>query len=151
MDQYVPKDITAFAKKEASAFPVSLTASDFLPPAFNRKCRCNGSLKRERRIKLKTMGKDGFSVNKELVELRYIEQIADAEQTTALSYCLLYLEMHIFDGKKTLQQAINELFAIIEKEGLAAITGGSYVRSGLAMPRRQEVFACINRYRNLQF
>lgn len=151
MDQYVPKDITAFAKKEASAFPVSLTASDFLPPAFNRKCRCNGSLKRERRIKLKTMGKDGFSVNKELVELRYIEQIADAEQTTALSYCLLYLEMHIFDGKKTLQQAINELFAVIEKEGLAAITGGSYVRSGLAMPRRQEVFACINRYRNLQF
>ncbi|MDO4943297.1 MAG: ABC-ATPase domain-containing protein [Lachnospiraceae bacterium] len=149
MDQYVPKDITDFAKEQAADFPTNFAASAYSEPAFDRKFLCTASLKKERRLKLKTMGKDSFSLNRDVIELRYIEQIADSEQTTALSYCLLYLEMHIFNGKHTLRQAVDELFTVIEKDGLAAITDSSYVKSGLAMPRRQEVFACVNRYRNL--
>lgn len=149
MDQYVPKDITDFAKEQAADFPSNFAASAYSEPAFDRKCLCTASLKKERRLKLKTMGKDAFSLNRDTIELRYIEQIVDSEQTTALGYCLLYLEMHIFNGRKTLQQAVDELFTVIKKDGLAAITDSSYIKSGLALPRRQEVFACINRYRSL--
>lgn len=35
---------------------------------------------------MKTLGKDAFSINKETVDLRYVEQIVDSEQTAALSY-----------------------------------------------------------------
>ncbi len=35
-------------------------------------------------MKIKVMGKDGFSVNHENVDLRYLEQIADTEQVPAL-------------------------------------------------------------------
>ena len=34
---------------------------------------------------------------------------------------------------------------ILETEGLAGICGDRTVPSGLAMPRRQEIFACLNR------
>ena len=41
--------------------------------------------------------------------------------------------------------------AMLEKEisngGLEAVVGGDCVRCGLAMPRKQEIFACLNRYR----
>ena len=41
--------------------------------------------------------------------------------------------------------------AMLEKEisngGLEAVVGGDCVRCGLAMPRKQEIFACFNRYR----
>ena len=39
-------------------------------------------------MKIKQFGKDSFSIGRENVDLKYVEQILDAEQTTALAYCL---------------------------------------------------------------
>ena len=36
----------------------------------------------------------------------------------------------------------------IQKGGLAAVGDSSYTACGLSMPRIQEIYACINRYRN---
>jgi hypothetical protein len=49
-----------------------------------------------------------------------------------------------------MKDAIDALEAQMEKCGLAAICDSSYVPSGLAKPRRQEIFACMNRYRKLE-
>ena len=150
MDQYVPKDITTFAKEEAKAFPaVSLPNETFMEPDFQRSFTCNQELKRNRRIKMKTLGKDAFSLNKETVDLRYLEQLADAEQTTALGYALLYAQLHLMDGKKNVRQIVKELFDLMEKKGLSAILDSKYVKTNLAMPRKQEIFGCLNRYRKL--
>ena len=114
MDQYVPKDITDFAKDAAKDFPmVSLPENGHPDPCFDRCFKAGNHLKKERKIKMKTLGKDAFSINKDTIDLRYVEQIADAEQTTALGYALLY------------------------------------VKSNLAMPRKQEIMAAMNRYRDL--
>ena len=51
------------------------------------------------RTKMKTLSKDAFSINRDTVDLRYVEQLMDSEQTTALSYCLLYAESHLINGK----------------------------------------------------
>lgn len=148
MDQYVPKDITAFAKQEALAFPsISLPKEEKSLPSFQRSLPPDRSLKKERRIKLKTLGKDAFMLNKETVDLRYLEQIIDTEQTTALGYCLLYAQTHLMDGKKTVQQVVDSLLFIIEKKGLDTILDCDYVKCNLALPRRQEIFGCLNRYR----
>ena len=42
------------------------------------------------RLKLKTMGTDGFAIGKQTVDLRYLEQLIDSEQTACLGMLLKY-------------------------------------------------------------
>lgn len=153
MEQYVPKDITEFAKKEAESFPIPVEkVPESQKPSFDRKLsfRVNGK-RGDDRVKIKVMGKDGFSVNHENMDLRYLEQIADTEQVTALGYILKFLAANqgtaSGNGKKTLREIVAEVEQILEKKGLAGICEGNYLPAGLAMPRKQEVFACLNRWR----
>lgn len=61
------------------------------------------------RVKCKTLGRDGVSLNRETVDLRYVEQIVDSEQTAALGACLLYAQKHLLDGRRTLREVVDEL------------------------------------------
>lgn len=153
MEQYVPKDITEFAKEEAESFPIPVEkVPESQKPSFDRKLsfRVNGK-RGDDRVKIKVMGKDGFSVNHQNVDLRYLEQIADTEQVTALGYILKFLAAKQVtasgNGKKTLREIVAEVEQILEKKGLAGICEGNYLPAGLAMPRKQEVFGCLNRWR----
>lgn len=96
--------------------------------------------------KLKTLGKTSFMMDKETLDLRYVEQLVDSEQTTALSYLLRYAKEHYAGSNLTLTQLVAELTALMEKQGLSAICESAYVPVNLAMPRVQEIFACLNRY-----
>lgn len=186
MDQYLPKDITEFAKAEAEKARMesdgnngtagsSLKADDIehgnnfsdidtLPDFSARKPAAAGNARghkehsagrgrggrdREDRIKVKAMGRDSLSINKETVILRYLEQLVDMEQTTALGYLLAYAQKNLLDGSNSMTEAVDKLLAMIEKDGLTAVLEDSYLPSGLAMPRREEIFACFNRYRSL--
>ena len=149
MEQYIPRDITDFAKQEAESFPIPV---EKVPkserPSFERKLKFYVKGKRgDDRIKVKVQGKDGFSLNHETVDLRYLEQIADVEQVTALGYILKYVAANMGRGEKTLQEILGKLEQILAQRGLAGICDGNYLPSGLAMPRKQEVFACLNRWR----
>lgn len=150
MDRYVPKDITALAKQEAAAFPVSATSlPTTLLPSFKR-CPTPSPEFRGDRIKLKSLGRDGVSINRETIDLRYVEQLRDGEQSAALGYAMVYAQQHLMDGRHTLCQIVAELKAMLDEKGLESLCGG---RSGvpfLARPRTQELFACFNRYRGLQ-
>lgn len=150
MKQYEPVDITELAKNEAAAYPI-VTAPEKEHRALeeNRVAKPDMSLRNDDRMKLKVMGKDGFSFNRETVDLRYVEQLTDTEQLAALAYLLKYAELHLFDGKKNLKDVVEKLEQKLMTEGLAAVCESSYVPTGLAMPRKQEIFACINRYRKL--
>ena len=148
MDRYVPKDITEYAKKEAESFPmISVPEQDGVTPDFGRCPRPNQAFKGNDRIKMKTMGREAVMINKETIDLRYVEQIMDSEQVTALGYCMRYAQKHIMDGRKNLRQIVDELENVIRKGSLAALCESSSSISCMAMPRRQEIFACFNRYR----
>lgn len=150
MDRYIPYEITETAKKAAEDFPqIVLPKAPALPPHFSRVIRPARLHSEKGRIKMKTLSKDAFSINRDTVDLRYVEQLMDFEQTTALSYCLLYAETHLFNGKRDLRSVVDTLEELIQKEGLKALLECSYVKSDLARPRKQEIFACINRYRAL--
>lgn len=147
MDRYVPRDITALAKREAEAFPVVREKLEIAPtPNFHRCPKQAGEFRRGERIKLKTMGRDGVSINRETIDLRHVEQLVDSEQLTALGYCVVYAQQHLLDGKHTLQQVVEELDRLMEKNGLGALNETAF----LARPRTQELYACFNRYRALQ-
>ena len=151
MDRYVPKDITAYAKKAAESYPaVSGPEAPAKKPDFQRCPRAGIGFQENDRIKMKTMGREAVMINKETIDLRYVEQITDSEQVTALGYCMRYAQKHIMDGRKDLRQIVDELERVMEKGTLAALCESSSSISCMAMPRRQEIFACFDRYRSLK-
>ena len=151
MDRYVPREITIFAKEEARAFPMD---PDPLPPAkapdFDRRPLPCADLRSSERVKLKVLGRDEISLQHETIDLRYVEQLTDREQTAALGYCLLYAQRHLLDGAHTLQQVVDTLDGMLEEQGLAALCERRAGTDFLARPRKQEIFACLNRYRGLK-
>ncbi len=189
MDNYIPKDITEAAKKEAAesaefyneqisaaagsagrayenalnAFhmpdfsirkPAPAPAENKSAPAGNRGAGdFHGHGRggdRPERTKVKSMGQDAVSLNKETIQLHYVEQLVDNEQTAALGYLLAYAQKELFHGNLSMQETVEKLLNIIKTKGLSAIVDGGYLPSGLAIPRKQEILACFNRYRGLQ-
>lgn len=148
MEQYRPKDITAFAKKEAEAFPaVSIPEQKPEMPSFDRRPARDQKFAGEDRIKQKVMGKDQIQINRENLILRGLEQLADAEQTMAIGYMLTWVQKKAVNGKLTMRQLVDCVLGLTEKEGLAGLAEGSYLPVNLARPRKQEILAAFNRYR----
>ena len=78
MDRYMQKDITQTAKKEAEQFPqLSGPKEKAKKPDFARKPQQGREWKGNDRIKMKTLGKEEISINRETIDLRYVEQITD--------------------------------------------------------------------------
>ena len=150
MDRYEPKEITKLAKETAKDFPaMSGMESPAEKPVFVRCPRQGRGFKPNDRIKMKTMGKEMVQINRETIDLRYVEQLADAEQVSALGYCVRYAEKHLFQGKDTIQNVVDKLEEKICREGLSSLCESTASVANIALPRRQEIFACLNRYRGL--
>ena len=150
MDKYVPREITELAKEAASDYP-ALKFPEEKPeqPSFDRKVRKNPGIRQKGRVKLKTMGRDAVMIGHETIDLRYVEQLVDSEQLNTLGQIVRFLEEEIFDGRKTLGQAIEQVENVLDKKGLAGVCEGNTVPGNLARPRIQEIYACMNRYRKL--
>ena len=150
MDRYVPKEITAMAKKEAEHFPALSGLEDKAEaPVFDRRPTQNKAFRGNDRIKMKTLGKEAVQINRDTIDLRYVEQLTDSEQVSALGYCVRYAQKHLLDGKHTIRQVVEAMERKLEEDGLAAICESTSSVANLAMPRAQELFACLNRYRGL--
>lgn len=147
MDRYQALDITEKVKKLCSDYPLppSSVPSFYMPSSK----RVMSSTKKAsyKDFKMKCHGKDSFSIGKDTVDLRYIEQLTDKEQTAALGELLRYAQEYLVDGKRTISEIISVLQNKIEKDGFSAFFGNSYIPCGLAVPRIQEIFSCFNRYR----
>lgn len=171
MNQYEPFEITAMAKEAAEDFPLPLQQTDSVPePDFKRIFRKDKSLAGEHkkanqgsrygrkdnkhgteaRIKTKVMGTDGISMNRAQIDLHYVEQLVDSEQSAALAQLMKYILVQGFDGTKTLREVVEHTEEVWRQRGWEAVCGSSAVPGNLAMPRTQEIFACINRFRQLE-
>ena len=102
---------------------------------------------RNTRIKVRVHDKHSFQVAKEPVDLRFVEQLADSEQTAALAQMVRYcLEKGLLECC-TVQETVATLLKAYEADGLSVFSDASYAAMGLAMPRVQEIYACLNRFR----
>lgn len=151
MDHYKPVDITEFAKKEAENFPaIHPSVPSKTEPDYHRIIQPDSSFQEDRRLKMKTMGTDGICVNRETIDLRYLEQICDPEQVNTLSALLRYTQTHLFNGKTTLQESMERLEILLDEKGLELLSENGRIAPNLALPRIQEIYACLNRYRSLR-
>lgn len=154
MMQYAPMDITKLAKEEAERFSdmtkdkPAAKASE--RPSFHRVFAGGKKAAANDRMKVKGMGKDAVSIDRDTVELRYVEQLVDSEQTMALGYMVKYAKQHLFDGKKELGEIAKTLEKLTEEKGIGAVCDGRYLPCNLAAVRPQEIFACLNRCRTLK-
>lgn len=147
MDNYQAMDITKKVKKLCPKYPLPPSAAaDFCMPSSHR---IMSSTKKSsyKDFKIKCQGKDAFSLGKDIVDLRYIEQLIDKEQTATLGELLKYAREHLIDGKRTLAEIVHTLQDSLEKDGFSKICNCSYIPCGMAIPRTEEIFSCFNRYR----
>ena len=155
MDNYHPVDITEITGKLCQEYPLSdvETPAFRLPESHRIMTRSKAAPSRHsrpgqpERLKTKVHGKDGFSLGKTEVDLRYVEQLIDSEQTASLALLLKYACEHLIDGKRTLPEIVTYLDSQLKKQGLSFFSEGSYISCGYAMPRIQEIYSCFNRYR----
>lgn len=156
MDSYHPVDISEKVRALCGKYPLNpVKASAFAFPASHRimkkqaPCiRSHGrNAGRPEQLKIKVHGKDGFLIGKQDVDLRYVEQLIDPEQTAALGLLLKYAIEKLADDCRTVADIIEILSGQLEQNGLSFLSGGSYISCGYAMPRLQEIYSCFNRYR----
>lgn len=152
MDSYVPKDITEEVRSTCSSYGQTpwKPADHQLNPEFNRRLPKGCFEKYKGRLKLKTSGRDSFSIGKEIVDMRYVEQIADSEQMTALSHLMKYADEKFINGSRTLEEVVEGLLKVLNTSGPDALAEGGYPPNNLAVPRKQEIFAAFNRYRGFK-
>lgn len=101
---------------------------------------------RHEHMKTKAYGLEAFSLDKEEVNVRYLEQLLDTEQVNALAHLLRFGLEQVMDGKKSVRQTVQAIWNAWEKEEWKPFCS-SFVPCGLAKPRIQELYACLNRFR----
>ena len=157
IDNYCPVDITEKTRKLLKEYKKpDCKAEGFALPSEKRSISFGSSVVRrknyrgtgmvEEHEKLKVMGRESLMLGKEQLDLRYLEQLADREQTQTLGYLLKYAKEQ-YSGKTTDLTALMEsLIRKLEKEGIGSVSGQKEIPAGMAMPRRQEIYACFNRF-----
>ena len=99
--------------------------------------------------KIRVHGWDSLSIDKSEIDLRYLEQVADESQTAALGYIIQYILTRAADGRKTPDALAEEIAKKLDAEGILSITPKNYSAGPSAMVRKQEILACLCRYRLL--
>ena len=152
MDEYIPKDVTEKAKKIAKS---DENKREFSPndkfQGITQRIPLKKSFSQSGKLdKTKAKGKYSILYGKELIDISGLEQLVDDSQTNCIAVMIDYFKNKVLDEKLTLSQAANRIYEKIQKDGLDSIS--SYVGhpGNLALPRKQEFCAVVNRYRKLK-
>lgn len=157
MEDYQPRIVTAQAKAIAQADPnqrqfeggtqftetkaapmARAILPDSLPPGKNG---------RSPQIKAQ---KDKLMLGYEEIDLRAIEQIVEAHQVRAIAQAIVYAERYYFDIQRSLSEVLDYVMADIVSGGLDVLGENERRYGDLAMFRRFELAAAINRLRTLK-
>ncbi len=152
MDCYEPKDVTLKAKALSKGLILKRIENKDLNIKidFERRLLKGTVQSGSKGVKIKTLGVDGISINKEDINLRAVEQIVDKEQVTSIGNMMRWAEDNAINNKLTLIEITDKILNRIKEKGLISINGTKGGVCDLAMPRRQEIMAAFNRYRKLR-
>lgn len=145
LDHYKIKDVTKEAKEicEQCQIAGQYAEKEVCMPEFSRKLK---PVKHARR-KLKSMGTDTVLIDRESIDVRYLEQLSESGQTTALAYMMGWILDHV-TKEEDIQKFIENMYKLIERKGMAAVIPANYSAGHPVLPRKQELYACLNRYRS---
>ena len=152
MDNYEPKDVTLKAKELSTGAILNRIKNRDIKVNidFDRKVLKGSIEKGLKGVKIKTLGIDGLSINKEDINLRSVEQIVDREQVTSIGNMMKWAEDKIINNNLTLIEVADRILEEVKEKGLIQMSGMKGGSGNLALPRKQEIMATFNRYRKLK-
>ena len=151
MDEYIPKDVTDRAKEIASTdgYKREFLSDNVFGKVTHRVPLKKGFSLSGKEDRLKAKGKYTILYGWNNIDLSGLEQLVDESQTNCIAVMIGFLKNKVIDEKKTIEQSLDQMYRHIEKFGLDSISPYTGHPGNLAMPRKQEVFAAISRYRGL--
>ena len=148
MDNYEPFEVTEKAKALSKGNKEYSKDLD-ININFNR-VMLKGTIESgPKGVKIKTLGKDGLSINKDNIDLRSVEQIVDSEQINTIGAIMKFVENRLMGRDLTLSEITDKMINEINNNLISIDnTRGGY--GSLAMVRKQELISAYNRFRKLK-
>lgn len=157
MDNYRVVDITKHVKNVIEKEEISedkesrISVTELMNPSIKpRILKSEAVEKKHGQIKIKQFGNSGFSIGKTEVDLKYLEQLTDIEQTTTLGHCLKMLVVEMEKKPQNLDVLVDNLWKKIQLKGFSALFEEKYLPVDLAQVRKIDIYMCVNRYRGLR-
>lgn len=148
MDNYEPYEVTKKAKALSRRI-TNVNENLKVDIDFNRVILKGTIESSPKGVKVKTLGKDGISINKENIDLRAVEQIVDNEQLNTIGAIMKYAENKLMGKNLTLAQIADNITEELKNNliGIENIKGGY---GSFAIVRKQEIMCAYNRYRKIK-
>ena len=148
MDNYEPYEVTK-KEKALSRGITNVNENLKVDIDFNRVILKGTIESSPKGVKVKTLGKDGISINKENIDLRAVEQIVDNEQLNTIGAIMKYAENKLMGKNLTLAQIADNITEELKNNliGIENIKGGY---GSFAIVRKQEIMCAYNRYRKIK-
>ena len=150
MDAYHLRDVTEQARRVVADQPRPLTElEDFAAP---RQRVPDPAPPRTRRgpVRTRAQGTSTLILDREDIDISDVGGVTDPGQAEAIAYALRALLEQRFDGVSPLRECLDDLEALLDDEGLDALTDERERPAFLVRPRMVDVGAAVSRYRRLE-
>lgn len=150
MDAYHLRDVTEQARRVVADQPRPLTGlEDFAEP---RQRVPEPAPPRTRRgpVRTRAQGTSTLVLDREDIDISDVGGVTDPGQAEAIAYALRALLEQRFDGASPLRECLDDLEALLDDEGLDALTDERVRPAFLVRPRMVDVAAAVSRYRKLE-
>ena len=150
MDAYHLRDVTEQARRVVADQPRPLTElEDFAAP---RQRVPEPAPPRTRRgpVRTRAQGTSTLILDREDIDISDVGGVTDPGQAEAIAYALRALLEQRFDGVSPLRECLDDLEALLNDEGLDALTDERERPAFLVRPRMVDVGAAVSRYRRLE-
>ncbi|SHE12637.1 Predicted ATPase of the ABC class [Chlamydia abortus] len=154
MDEYSPRDVTEEAlaiARELDSRRQTERGEGFTAPTERYPLPDSFDAAAGKKEKISAKGLSAILIGRSQVDLSNVEQLADPSQTRAIADMLRILFRRSFSKGEGLREAIDRLYEQVAGEGLDVISPFRGQHPGdLALPRKHELAAAINRMRTLR-
>jgi len=150
MDAYHLRDVTEQARRVVADQPRPLTElEDFAAP---RQRVPEPAPPRTRRgpVRTRAQGTSTLVLDREDIDISDVGGVTDPGQAEAIAHALRALLEQRFDGASPLRECLDDLEALLDDEGLDALTDERERPAFLVRPRMVDVGAAVSRYRKLE-
>jgi predicted ABC-class ATPase len=152
MDSYACQEVTGRAHEIAAQGRTRAVEHTGFPPVTRRVVDPSSldPTGRQGKRRVTARGVDTLTFGEDDVDLSAVEQIVDRSQVTGIGRALALLGEGVLDGTIPLGEGLDLLDAEIARRGVDALLGGARDATDLALPRRHEVAAALNRLRSVK-
>ncbi len=150
MDNYRPQDVTDRAREIAGKNKTARQKETAGPFGGITERRPIPPGRMDDRFKVKVKGINTILYGRDVIDLSFVEQLVDYSQTNAIADTLKFMQRYV-DGEKTLKSILDKVMEDIQREGLDIISPYRGHPGELALPRKFETGAAINRLRSARF